>query len=150
VKPTAREVFDAVVGIRRSKLPDPLTVPNAGSFFKNPLVDASVAHALVARFPALPVYTVEEKPTQRKLAAGWMIEYCGFKGKKTGAEQPPGGREQEQGALLGMHSQQALVLVNYRPGVTSADDVLAFARRVSTAVESEFGLALEIEPQILG
>ncbi|MGB5325428.1 MAG: UDP-N-acetylmuramate dehydrogenase [Pseudomonadales bacterium] len=149
-KPTAREVFDAVVEIRRSKLPDPVTIPNAGSFFKNPLVNAGEAGALAARFPALPIYQVEGKPAQKKLAAGWMIEYCGFKGNNTGDKSPACERAQVRETLLGMHAQQALVLVNHRPGVTSADDVLAFARRVSSAVELEFGVALEIEPQILG
>ena len=132
VAPTPQQVFDAVVAIRRSKLPDPITDPNAGSFFKNPLVSADEADALRKKFPVLPVYPQADGTV--KVSAGWMIDQCGWKGF--------------QQARHGVHSQHALVLVNY--GNESGVQLLSLAREIASAVHDAFGVQLEIEPRIYG
>lgn len=124
----AWKIFDAVCDIRRRKLPDPATLPNAGSFFKNPVVEASVAHALSARHPDLKCYPQDDGRV--KLAAGWLIEQAGWKGRRLGP--------------VGMHAHQALVLVNY--GAATAADVGALARAVREDVRARFGVVLEQEP----
>ena len=129
---TPQAVFDAVVSIRRSKLPDPAQVPNAGSFFKNPVVAAAVAAELAARFPGLPQYP--QADGQVKLAAAWLIDYCGWKGKCRGG--------------FGVHPEHALVLVNR--GGSSGADLLALAAEVAATVRDNFGIALEIEPRVYG
>ncbi|MBT8138759.1 MAG: UDP-N-acetylmuramate dehydrogenase [Gammaproteobacteria bacterium] len=134
--PCARQVFDAVVAIRREKLPDPARVPNAGSFFHNPVVSAALANELQQRHPALPMYAVPGATDKRKLAAAWLIEYCGFKGR--------------EGAAVGMYAKQALVLVNHQPGRASADDVLSLAAEIVKAVEAAFGVRLQREPELIG
>jgi UDP-N-acetylmuramate dehydrogenase len=126
--PTPRLVFDAVCEIRRRKLPDPAVLGNAGSFFKNPLVSAEHAQALRARFPALRTYA---QPDGRvKLAAGWLIEQAGWKGRRLGP--------------VGMHERQSLVLVNH--GGATAADVHALAAAVRGDVHRCFGVDLEQEP----
>ncbi|MDN7674377.1 UDP-N-acetylmuramate dehydrogenase [Burkholderia oklahomensis] len=128
---SARDVFDAVVAIRRAKLPDPLELGNAGSFFKNPVIDAHVFAALRAREPDVVSYP---QPDGRvKLAAGWLIDRCGWKGRALGA--------------AAVHERQALVLVN-RGGATGAD-VLALARAIQRDVLERFGVELEAEPVCL-
>ena len=120
-----------VSALRRAKLPDPKDIPNAGSFFKNPEVDASRHLALKAQFPELVSF-----PTPAgsfKLAAGWMIEHMGFRGHI------------EDG--VGWHAGQALVLVN--PGRRSAEAILGCAQTVSTRAEHVFGVRLEREPILL-
>ncbi len=129
---TPKDVYDAVCEIRRRKLPDPALLGNAGSFFKNPIVSASQHHALLKSFPLLVSYP--QPDGTYKLAAGWLIEQCGWKGRKLGA--------------VGMHEHQALVMVNY--GGASAHEVLSLARQVRQSVRSRFGVELEIEPQIVG
>ena len=129
---TPQAVFDAVVGIRRSKLPDPARIPNAGSFFKNPVVAAALAAELAARFPGLPQYP--QADGQVKLAAAWLIEYCGWKGRCRGG--------------FGVHPEHALVLVNR--GGSSGADLLALAAEVAASVYDNFGIALEIEPRVYG
>ncbi|GLZ17992.1 UDP-N-acetylenolpyruvoylglucosamine reductase [Burkholderia plantarii] len=125
---TPRDVFDAVVAIRRAKLPDPRVLGNAGSFFKNPVIDAAQCAALREREPELVAYP---QPDGRvKLAAGWLIDRCGWKGRALGA--------------AAVHDRQALVLVN-RGGATGAD-VLALARAIEADVEARFGVRLEAEP----
>ncbi len=126
--PTAQQVSDAVIAIRRRKLPDPAQIGNAGSFFKNPVVSAAKRDELLARHPALVSYP--QADGRCKLAAGWLIDQCGWKGKSLGA--------------AGVHDRQALVLVN-RGGATGAE-VLALARRIVEDVQQRFGVTLEPEP----
>ncbi|MFO1346614.1 MAG: UDP-N-acetylmuramate dehydrogenase [Rhodocyclaceae bacterium] len=130
--PTARDIADAVIAIRRRKLPDPATLPNVGSFFQNPLVDGAVAAALHTAHPALPQYP--QADGRVKLAAGWLIEQAGWKGKDLGP--------------AGMYEQQALVLVN-RGGATGSD-VCALAAAVQADVAARFGVTLVPEPIYLG
>ena len=130
-RPAAREIFDAVVAIRRRKLPDPATVGNAGSFFKNPIVTRDEHRALIAHHPSLVGYPL---PGGRvKLAAAWLIDAAGLKGATRGR--------------AGVYEKQALVLVN-RGGATGAE-ILALAREVQDKVAEKFGLWLEPEPVIV-
>ena len=125
---TPSDVFDTVCDVRRAKLPDPDVLGNAGSFFKNPVVDA-VQHArLASLWPGLVAY--EQPDGDYKLAAGWLIDKAGWKGHREGA--------------VGVHDRQALVLVNYG-GATSAE-VQALANRISTDIYARFGVLLEQEP----
>ena len=129
--PTARDVSDAVCSIRRRKLPDPAVIGNAGSFFKNPIVDGDVLARIQANHRKVPHYPAPGGKV--KLAAGWLIEQCGWKGKSLGR--------------AGVHEQHALVLVN-RGGATGAE-VLALARAIQTSVREKFSIALEAEPVIV-
>ncbi len=126
--PSARQVADTVVAIRRRKLPDPAVIGNAGSFFKNPVVTGARCAALLERFPAL-VHHLQPDGTQ-KLAAGWLIDQCGWKGRNLGA--------------AGVYPKQALVLVN-NGGATGAD-VVALARAIQADVLARYGVELEPEP----
>ncbi|HZZ12409.1 MAG TPA: UDP-N-acetylmuramate dehydrogenase [Paraburkholderia sp.] len=129
--PAARAIFDAVVAVRRAKLPDPLMLGNAGSFFKNPVVEAAHFEALKGKEPDLVSYV---QPDGRvKLAAGWLIDRCGWKGRAMGA--------------AAVHERQALVLVNR--GGASGTEVLALAKAVQQDVLARFGVALEAEPVCL-
>ncbi len=130
-QPTARDIFDAVVAIRRRKLPDPAAIGNAGSFFKNPIVSRDEHRALIAHHPSLVSYPL---PGGRmKLAAAWLIDAAGLKGATRGR--------------AGIYEKQALVLVN-RGGATGAE-ILALAREVQAKVAEKFGIWLEPEPVIL-
>ncbi|MFM2134754.1 MAG: UDP-N-acetylenolpyruvoylglucosamine reductase [Bacteroidota bacterium] len=129
--PGIREVSEAVIRIRRSKLPDPAMIGNAGSFFKNPEVPEAVYHSLKASYPDLPGYNAG--PGRIKLAAGYLIEKCGWKGKVVGH--------------VGMHEKQALVLVNH--GGATGSELIEHARRVQTSVVDTFGVELEMEVNIL-
>lgn len=130
-QPGARDIFDAVVAIRRRKLPDPATIGNAGSFFKNPIVTREQHRALIAHHPSLVGYPL---PGGRvKLAAAWLIDAAGLKGATRGR--------------AGVYEKQALVLVN-RGGATGAE-ILALAREVQEKVAEKFGLWLEPEPVIV-
>jgi UDP-N-acetylmuramate dehydrogenase len=130
-RPNAREIFEAVVAIRRRKLPDPATIGNAGSFFKNPIVSREQHHALIAHHPSLVSYPL---PGGRvKLAAGWLIDAAGLKGATRGR--------------AGVYEKQALVLVN-RGGATGRE-ILDLAREVQEKVAEKFGVALEPEPVIV-
>jgi UDP-N-acetylmuramate dehydrogenase len=131
-EPTPRAVFDAVVAIRRRKLPDPTVLGNAGSFFKNPLVLSATAQVLKQRHPALPVYPAGEGSS--KLGAGWLIDACGWRGYREGD--------------AGVHQQHALVLVNH--GRARGADILRLAQRIQADVQSRFGVELEMEPRLLG
>ena len=117
--------------LRRSKLPDPAQLPNAGSFFKNPVVSAQLHSQLKQRFPALVSYS--QADGSFKLAAGWLIEQAGWKGRREGN--------------VGMHSAQALVLVNHANAC--GEEVLQFASRVRESVKAMFAVELEQEPVIL-
>ena len=129
--PTATDVSDAVIAIRRRKLPDPAQLGNAGSFFKNPVVDTETFQRLIARYPDAPHYPQPDGAV--KLAAGWLIERCGWKGRNLGS--------------AGVYEQQALVLVN-RGGARGAD-VLRLARAIQDSVQTTFAVALEPEPVVL-
>ena len=126
--PTAQQIFDAVCRIRQAKLPDPAQIGNAGSFFKNPIVPAGEQSQLKSDYPLLVSYP--QADGSYKLAAGWMIEQCGWKGKSLGP--------------VGMHHRQALVLVNH--GGATAADVLVLADAVKASTQEKFGVTLEREP----
>lgn len=128
---TLRNIREAVCAIRRSKLPDPAVLGNAGSFFKNPVVEAPVAEALLAEYPDMPHYPAPEGRV--KLAAGWLIDRAGMKGHREGN--------------VGVHERQALVLVNY--GGATGGEVIAFAHRVRQRVRERFGIAIDTEVNIL-
>lgn len=127
-RPDARQVAAAVVDLRRSKLPDPAALPNAGSFFHNPVVSAAQAARLASEFPGMPRWAQADGTV--KLAAGWLIERAGWKGRRLGP--------------VGMYEKQALVLVNH--GGATAADVAALAAAVGADVERLFGVSLCIEP----
>ena len=129
--PTPRQIADAVIALRRRKLPDPAVLPNAGSFFQNPVVTAAAAAALCAAHPGLPVYP--QADGRVKLAAGWLIERAGWKGRRLGP--------------VGMYAQQALALVNH--GGARGRDVLALAHAVQDDVRRIFGVELTPEPVYL-
>ncbi len=131
-KPTPEELMQTVMAVRTQRLPDPAVVPNVGSFFKNPIVSADFAETLGTRYPALPVYPAAAGST--KLSAAWMIDQLGWRG-----------REQGGVAVSEAHS---LVLVNR--GADTAEAVLALASAIQASVLDEFGVALELEPQLLG
>ena len=125
---SAAQVFEAVVAIRQRKLPDPLQLPNAGSFFKNPVVSRAHYKQLKQQYPCLVAYAYGQD--KYKLAAGWLIDQLGWKGRRLGP--------------VGMHKNQALVLVNY--GQATAKEVIALAQCIQTEVQQHFGVRLEPEP----
>lgn len=129
---TARQIFDAVGQIRQSKLPDPAVQGNAGSFFKNPVIIARAYEALKKAHPGLVAYP--QPDGAYKLAAGWLIEQAGWKGRRVGA--------------AGVHDRQALVLVN--DGGATADDIVALASAIKTDIAARFGVDLEQEPVQVG
>jgi UDP-N-acetylmuramate dehydrogenase len=130
-KRDAQAIFDAVVAVRRAKLPDWTVLGNAGSFFKNPVVSAEAFEALRAREPDVVSY--RQPDGSAKLAAGWLIDRCGWKGRSIG------------GAAV--HDRQALVLVN-RGGATGAQ-VLELADAIKRDVLARFDVELEAEPVCL-
>ena len=129
--PDAQTVFDWVCTIRRAKLPDPQAIGNAGSFFKNPVVSAEQCRDIIGRDPSVVHYPLPDGSA--KLAAGWLIDACGWKGKSIGR--------------AGVYERQALVLVN-RGGAIGAE-VLTLARAIQESVYGRFGIRLEPEPVIL-
>lgn len=129
--PSAIDISEAVMAIRRRKLPDPAVMGNAGSFFKNPVVSAAQRDALLLAYPQLVSY--EQANGSVKLAAGWLIDQCGWKGRSLGA--------------AGVHDRQALVLVN-RGGATG-EEMVQLAERIQTDVALRFGVNLEIEPVVV-
>ncbi|MEH6564546.1 MAG: UDP-N-acetylmuramate dehydrogenase [Halopseudomonas sp.] len=130
--PDSRVVSELVCAIRRDKLPDPAVLPNAGSFFKNPLVSQAAADALLLRHPGMPHFPQPDGLC--KLAAGWLIEQAGWKGFRRGD--------------VGVHQAQALVLVNY--GMARGSEILALAADIAAEVQQRFGVVLEQEPPLLG
>jgi UDP-N-acetylmuramate dehydrogenase len=130
LKPTARDLSNAIITIRSSKLPDPAVIGNAGSFFKNPIVPSELAHALAERFADMPRFAVGN---QFKIPAGWLIEQTGWKGRRIGA--------------AGVHENHALVVVNHG-GATGAD-IWQLAQAVQADVKSKFGVDLEAEPRVV-
>ncbi|RUO19935.1 UDP-N-acetylenolpyruvoylglucosamine reductase [Aliidiomarina iranensis] len=128
----AKTIMAHVISVRNAKLPDPQRIPNAGSFFKNPVVAKAHYDRLIERFPNLPAYVVDEN--QVKLAAGWLIDNAGLKSMKIGGAE--------------VHQRQALVLVN--KGNATGEDLLSLARAIQARVEAEYGVKLEPEVRLLG
>lgn len=131
-EPTAQQLRDAVCKIRREKLPDPAVTGNAGSFFKNPLVDASIFERLKASYPDMPHYTADGGKV--KIPAAWLIEQSGWKGRRLGR--------------AAVHDRQALVLIN--AGGASPQDVLKLCQAVQEAVDEKFGIRLQREVVLVG
>lgn len=131
--PTLHNIREAICSIRRTKLPDTAVLGNAGSFFKNPVVDRAVAERLRAAHPDMPVYPSAEGPDRLKLAAGWLIDRCGLKGYRQGR--------------VGVHEKQALVLVNH--GGAAGSEVIELARFVQRTVREHFGVEIDTEVNIL-
>jgi len=131
INPTIKDISDAVIAIRRSKLPDPKEIGNSGSFFKNPIISTDHFNKLKTIFPDIPSYQVSEKET--KVPAGWLIEKAGFKGKTFGN--------------YGVHKKQALVLVNY--GGAKGSDILNLARLIQKTVNQIFDIDIETEVNIV-
>jgi UDP-N-acetylmuramate dehydrogenase len=125
-----QNIRDAVIHIRRSKLPDPNTVGNAGSFFKNPVVSALVHNKLLKQFPQMVSFL--QPDGTYKLAAGWLIEQCGWKGKRFGQ--------------TGVHDKQALVIVNH--GHASGTDILELANEIKRSVMEKFETVIEMEVNV--
>ena len=126
-----RDIAQAVMSIRQSKLPDPSVVPNVGSFFKNPMVGKEVAEQLKANFPQMPTYPAG---SQTKLAAAWLIDHLGLKGHKIGG--------------FSVHDRQALVLTN--DGTGNVDDLREIVALIRSSIKATFGLSLAVEPTRLG
>ena len=129
--PDARQIFDWVCAIRRARLPDPAQVGNAGSFFKNPFVSAAQCRDIIGRDPTIVHYPMPDGSI--KLAAAWLIDACGWKGKSVGR--------------AGVYEKQALVLVN-RGGASGAE-VVTLARAIQESVYGRFGIRLEPEPVVI-
>ena len=129
---TLRNIREAICSIRRYKLPDTAVMGNAGSFFKNPVVERSIAEHLLADHPDMPHYPASE-PDKVKLAAGWLIDQSGLKGYNNGR--------------VGVHEKQALVLINL--GDATGEEVVAFAKFVQSTVAERFGIDIEPEVNIL-
>lgn len=128
---TPLDVANGVMAVRRRKLPDPAQIPNAGSFFKNPVVPLDTWCSLQQSYPDIAGYPGDNSA---KVAAAWLIDQCGWKGYRNGK--------------VGVHNRQALVLVNHSNG--NGQDVLALADRIRIDVEARFGIALEMEPGVVG
>lgn len=129
--PSIRDVSNAVIAIRQSKLPNPAELGNAGSFFKNPVVEQSIADSILEKFPNAPIYPAENG--KKKLAAGWLIENAGWKGKTVGS--------------CGVHKLQALVLVNY--GGSRGNEIYDLSSSIISDIQQKFGVTLEREVNIL-
>ena len=129
--PTLKDVSNAVIAIRQSKLPDPKELGNSGSFFKNPILLKSDFEKIHQKFPEMKYYEVSE--TEVKVPAGWLIEQAGFKGKRFGD--------------AGVHKNQALVLVNY--GNATGQEILAVSKNVQETVFKTFGIHIEAEVNVI-
>jgi len=128
---SAEIVVTKVIELRQQKLPDPKNLPNAGSFFKNPIIDRTQYLDLIANFPDIPAYPQQNEKV--KIAAGWLIEQCGLKGLKMGE--------------VGTHNKQALVLVNYNNGLGKA--IVQLAQYIRTKVYEKFNILIEPEVRLL-
>ncbi len=129
--PGIKDVSNAVIAIRKSKLPDPKELGNSGSFFKNPVVDRQQFDNFTKLYPTAPFYKVSEN--EFKIPAGWLIEQCGYKGKRFGD--------------AGVHKNQALVLVNY--GNASGADIIELAEKIIESVSQNFGITISPEVNII-
>ncbi len=125
-QPSIRSISDAVIQIRQSKLPDPKEIGNAGSFFKNPTIPNAQFDALKASYPSIPGYP---SAVGVKVAAGWLIEQTGWKGKRIGE--------------VGVHAKQALVLVNYGGG--TGEEIKKLSEQIQASVYDKFGVQLQAE-----
>ena len=137
-KPTLRDISEAVIAIRKSKLPDPKEIGNSGSFFKNPVIQKSHFLNLQKKHPNIPSYPVissdtKKSDTEVKVPAGWLIEQAGFKGKRFGE--------------FGIHEKQALVLVNY--GNASGKEIYLLAKKIQKSIFKKFEISLEIEVNVI-
>ena len=130
-KPTLKDVSNAVIAIRKSKLPDPKELGNSGSFFKNPVLLKTDFEKIQKQFPDIPHYVVSD--TEVKVPAGWLIEQAGFKGKRFGD--------------AGIHKNQALVLVNY--GQATGQEILAVAHNIQETILKTYGIQIEAEVNII-
>lgn len=130
-QPTIKDVSNAVIAIRQSKLPDPKVLGNAGSFFKNPVIGRSQFEQLQKEFAQMPHYDVSD--TEVKLAAGWLIENAGLKGFRKGN--------------CGVHQKQALVLVNY--GGSTGQEILELSNNIIENIQAKYGISLEREVNII-
>lgn len=128
---TIKDISNAVIAIRNSKLPNPKEIGNSGSFFKNPVISATHFNTLLKQNPTMPGYKISNNEV--KVPAGWLIEKSGFKGIKQGE--------------AGVHKNQALVLVNY--GNASGSDILKLAEKIKNTVKSNFNIDLEIEVNVI-
>ena len=129
---TIKNVRQAVINIRSNKLPDPKVTGNAGSFFKNPVIKSAIADQFKEIYPDMPVYN--DRIGMKKLAAGWLIEKCGWKGKKIGS--------------AGVHDKQALVLINL--GNATGKEIYHLSELIRVSVEDKFGIRLEREVEVTG
>lgn len=128
--PTLKEISNAIITIRQNKLPDPKIIGNSGSFFKNPIVSKLDFEVIHNKFPNIHYFEISE--TMVKIPAGWLIEQAGFKGKRFGN--------------VGVHQNQALVLVNYGGG--TGQEILALAKNIQQTVYNIFGIQIETEVNI--
>ncbi len=128
---TIKDISEAVIAIRQQKLPDPNVLGNSGSFFKNPIISEQAFQTFNAEYPRAPFYKVSD--SEYKIPAGWLIEQCGFKGKRFGD--------------AGVHKNQALVLVNY--GAATGSELLALAERIMAAVFQQFQISIVPEVNII-
>ncbi len=129
--PTLKDVSNAVIAIRQSKLPDPKELGNSGSFFKNPIISRTLFNEVKAKFPEIKHYDVSE--TEVKVPAGWLIEQAGFKGKRFGD--------------AGIHKNQALVLVNY--GNATGQEILNVSKDIQKTIFDKYGIAIEAEVNVI-
>ncbi|MEO1022500.1 MAG: UDP-N-acetylmuramate dehydrogenase [Bacteroidota bacterium] len=130
-KPTIKQVSEAVIAVRQSKLPDPAKIGNTGSFFKNPVVPLDTFNELNRSYPELPHYPIDDASV--KIPAGWLIEQAGWKGKRVGN--------------TGTYKKQALVIVNY--GEATGQEIWAFAKHIQSSVNEMFGVELEPEVNVI-
>jgi len=131
VTPTLKDISNAVIAIRQSKLPDPKELGNSGSFFKNPILLKTDFEPIYKKFPEMKFYEVSD--TEVKVPAGWLIEQAGFKGKRFGD--------------AGIHKNQALVLVNY--GNATGQEILAVSKDIQKTIFEKFGIAIEAEVNVI-
>ena len=131
IKPSLKDVSEAVIAIRQSKLPDPKKIGNSGSFFKNPVISKTHFEKIQKEYPKVPCYHISDQ--EIKVPAGWLIEQIGLKGKRFGN--------------YGVHEKQALVLVNY--GNASGEEIYQLAKKIQREVQTAFNISLEIEVNII-
>ena len=131
INPTLKNVSDAVIAIRQTKLPDPKELGNSGSFFKNPILLKSDFEKIHQKFPEMKYYEVSK--TEVKVPAGWLIEQAGFKGKRFGD--------------AGIHKNQALVLVNY--GNATGQEILQVSKKIQETIYKTFGIHIEAEVNVI-
>ena len=129
--PAIKDISNAVIAIRQRKLPDPKELGNSGSFFKNPVISVHKFSQLQHKYPDVPHYKVSE--TEVKVPAGWLVEQCGFKGRRWGD--------------AGVHKNQALVLVNY--GNATGQEIFELSKKIQKTVKEKFAIALEAEVNII-